>query len=125
MTAALVLAALLAAAPEAAPAAAPETAPLPPPDRDALVAGKLPDEPGRAVVQGKCLLCHSVEYVTGQRLTPGQWQKTVEKMRKFGAPLTDDEVKVASGYLGRNWTVDLPERRPAPVKAPPGSAGAR
>ncbi len=126
MSAAILLAILLTAGPDAdakkdaAAAAAP-----PPPDRAALVAGKLPDEPGRAVVQGKCLICHSVEYVTTQRLTPAQWQKTVDKMRKFGAPLTDEDVKVLSDYLGRNWTADLPERRPEPVAAPPGSAGPR
>ncbi len=121
MTAALLLAALLAAE----PAGAQPAAPRPPPDREALVAGKLPDEPGRAVVLGKCVICHSVEYVTSQRLTPAPWKATVVKMRKFGSPLTDEEVTVAADYLGRSWTVDLPEQRPAPVKAPPGSAGPR
>jgi hypothetical protein len=40
-------------------------------------------------------------------------------MRKFGAPLTDDEVKLVSEYLGRNWTPDLPDPRPAKAVAPP------
>jgi len=54
----------------------------------ALLDGQLPDDPARPLVQGKCLLCHSAEYVTSQRLTEGQWQKTVDKMRKFGSPAT-------------------------------------
>ncbi len=96
------------------------------PDPNAeLLAGKMPDEPARAVVQGKCLLCHSADYVTQQRLTPAQWQKTVEKMRKFGAPLTDDEVKQVSEYLSKHWTVDLPERRPPPAPPPRSAAPSR
>jgi len=90
-----------------------------------LLEGKLPEEPARSVLQGKCLICHTGDYVTLQRLTPTQWQKTVEKMRKFGAPLTDDEVKSLSTYLGKYWTVDLPERRPAPVAPPKGALPSR
>ncbi len=121
MIPALLAAALLAAAPEPAPPAAPKPAQAKEADalRLELVAGKLPDEPGRTVVQSKCVICHTQDYVTQQRLTPGQWQKTVEKMRKFGAPLTDDEVKLVSEYLGRHWTVDLPEPIPAKAVAPP------
>ncbi len=115
----LVASLLLGADPaEAKPTAAPA-------DEAALLEGKLPDDPARAVLQAKCLICHSGDYVTRQRLTPAQWLKTVEKMRKFGAPLTDDEVKPLADYLGRHWTVDLPERRPAPVKAPAGALPAR
>ena len=132
MIAALALAALL-AADRAAPAAAEvkpaeakaAAAPAQPADAKAdalrmeLVSGVMPEDPARAVVQGKCLICHSGEYVSQQRLTPGQWQKTVEKMRKFGSPLTDDEVKQVSEYLGRNWTTSLPDPKPAKAVAPP------
>lgn len=94
-------------------------------DRKALVEGQLPADPAKAVLEAKCLICHTGDYVTQQRLTPGQWQKTVEKMRKFGAPLTDDEVKELSAYLGRYWTPDLPERSGSPVKAPAGSVSVK
>lgn len=132
MIPALVAAALLAAAPEAQSAApAPAAAQAKPADAKAgdakagdalrldLVSGKLPEDPARDVVLGKCVICHSEEYVTQQRLTAGQWKGTVEKMRKFGAPLTDDEVKLVAEYLARNWTTDLPDPRPAKAVAPP------
>ena len=127
MIPALLAAALLAAAPEAkSPAPAAAAAPAKPADAKAadalrldLVSGKLPADPARDVVLGKCVICHSEEYVTQQRLTAGQWKGTVEKMRKFGAPLTDDEVKLVSEYLGRNWTTDLPDPRPGKAVAPP------
>jgi hypothetical protein len=87
----------------------------------ALVEGQLPDDPARPLVQGKCLLCHTSEYVTQQRLTEGQWQRTVEKMRKFGTPASDEEAKTMVAYLARNWTPDLPPPRPVRAPLPPGS----
>jgi cytochrome c553 len=123
---AVVAAALLAASPEAkspepASAAAQASAEAKAGDalRLELVSGKLPEDPARDVVLGKCVICHSEEYVTLQRLTAKQWKGTVEKMRKFGAPLTDDEVKLVAEYLARNWTTDLPDPRPAKAVAPP------
>lgn len=83
-----------------------------------IVAGKLPEDPARKVVLTKCQICHTADYVTQQRLTPVQWQKTVEKMRKLGSPLTDDEVKLVSDYLGRHWALGVPERPPRPERAP-------
>jgi hypothetical protein len=77
----------------------------------ALVNGQLPDDPARPLVQGKCLLCHSGDYVTQQRLTEGQWQRTVDKMRKFGTPANDEEAKLIVAYLSRYWTPDLPPPR--------------
>ncbi|HTO96309.1 MAG TPA: cytochrome c [Myxococcales bacterium] len=88
----------------------------------ALVEGQLPDDPARTLVQAKCLLCHSGEYVTMQRLTEKQWQATVEKMRKFGSPASDEEAKAMVAYLARYWTPDLPPLRPVLSPPPPGSA---
>ena len=87
----------------------------------ALVEGQLPDDPARPLVQGKCMLCHTGDYLTQQRLTEGQWQKTVEKMRKFGTPATDEEAKIIVAYLARNWTPDLPPPRLVRAPLPRGS----
>lgn len=118
MIAALAMSLLLASAPEA-PAAAPAAR-----DEEGLLAGKLPDDAARPLVRGKCFTCHSADYVTQQRLTPAQWERTVDKMRKYGAAMTDDEARAISSYLARSWTADLPERRPTPVEAPPGASSA-
>jgi Spy/CpxP family protein refolding chaperone len=83
-----------------------------------LIEGKLPDDPAKPLVEGKCMLCHSGDYLTQQRLTEGQWQKTVEKMRKFGAPATDEEVKVMAAYLAKYWTPGLAPGRPVRAAAP-------
>jgi Spy/CpxP family protein refolding chaperone len=86
-------------------------------DTKALVEGEMPDDPAKPLVQGKCLLCHTADYLTQQRLTETQWQKTVDKMRKFGTPASDDEAKLITAYLARYWTQDLPPAKP--VKAAP------
>jgi hypothetical protein len=92
-----------------------------PRDIQALVEGQLPDAPERALVQAKCLICHTGEYVTMQRLTEKQWQGTVEKMRKFGSPANDEEAKAMVAYLARYWKPDLPAQRAVLAPPPPGS----
>ncbi|MGZ6124849.1 MAG: hypothetical protein ACXWLR_07805 [Myxococcales bacterium] len=113
------LLAVAAVAAETTPAAS-ETA-NPPADMKALVEGQLPDAPARPLVQAKCLICHTDEYVTMQRLTEKQWQGTVDKMRKFGSPANDDEAKAMVAYLSRYWTPDLPPQRPVLAPPPAGS----
>lgn len=111
-------AALLAAA---AIAEGPAPAADAPADTKALLEGQLPDAPARALVQAKCLICHTGEYVTMQRLTEKQWQGTVEKMRKFGSPASDEEAKAMVAYLARYWKPDLPPQRAVLAPPPEGS----
>jgi hypothetical protein len=91
----------------------------------ALVEGRMPDDPALKLVQGKCLLCHSGDYLTQQRLTEGQWQRTVDKMRKFGTPATDEEAKAMVSYLARYWTPALAPPRPTPSALPRGSVSGK
>jgi hypothetical protein len=112
MGAALLLAGARAAAGEGAAAAA-------------LSEGSMPDDAAKPLVQGKCMLCHTGDYLTQQRLSEGQWQKTVEKMRKFGAPASDEEAKVISAYLSRYWTQDAQAAKPVRAAAPPAPRPAR
>ncbi len=89
-----------------------------------LAQADLPDGPARPIVQQKCMICHTAEYITQQRLAEGAWKKTVEKMRKFGSPLTDDEVAPLTAYLAKNWTPALPPAQGTPARAPKGSVPA-
>jgi hypothetical protein len=86
-------------------------------DEKALLKGEMPDDPGKPLVQRSCMLCHTGDYLTQQRLSEAQWQSTVQKMRKFGAPATDDEAKVMTAYLAKYWTQQLPA--PEPVRSGP------
>src|SRR5262249_16956901 len=93
-------------------------------DRDALLAGKLPDNaPETELVNAQCRICHTIEYLTQQRLGEAGWKKTIDKMRKFGANLTDDQVTSLVAFAARYWNPDLPRRTwvagPAPAGALP------
>ena len=81
-------------------------------DEKALLKGVMPDDPAKPIVQRSCMVCHTGDYLTQQRLNEGQWQSTVGKMRKFGAPANDDEAKLMTAYLARYWTQELPAPRP-------------
>lgn len=99
-------------APAPAPPASQPPAPTPPPiDRDALLAGKLPEgAPETELINAQCRICHSEQYVTQQRLSPAAWKKTIDKMRKFGAVLDDEKAASLAAFAARYWTPDLPPR---------------
>jgi hypothetical protein len=99
--------------------------PPPPPvtiDRDALLAGKLPEgAPETELVNAQCRICHSVDYLTQQRLSEAAWKKTIEKMRTFGANLTDEQVTSLVAFAARYWNPELPGRTWSPGPPPPGA----
>jgi hypothetical protein len=80
--------------------------------------GEFPPGDAVPVLQGKCAICHTTQYLTSQRLTPAQWEKTLKKMRGWGAPIDDGEQAKLQAYLAAFFTPTLPA---APVRlvAPP------
>ena len=102
------------------------TPPPPPPaapafDRDDLLAGKLPEGPEADLINAQCRICHSIEYLTQQRLGEPGWKKTIDKMRKFGAMLDDAQAATIVSFAARNWNTDLPDRWPQSVDPPAGA----
>jgi hypothetical protein len=91
-----VCSALWAASASAPPAAAPPAAEI----------TQLVDSPARDLTIGRCIVCHSVEYIPANApaMDRAGWQKSVQKMReRFGAPITDDEAKQIVEYLATNY----------------------
>jgi len=105
---ALVLAALVLAAgcrtPPAPLAPPPPVPPSPPPALGAEAEG---------LVENNCLACHSMDMLAQQRLTRAQWDAAVKKMRKWGAPLEEENeaplVEGLAAVLGQ----DAPPYHPA------------
>ena len=67
----------------------------------------LKDAPGRDLTVGRCIICHSVEYIPSNApaMNRAAWQKTIQKMKdKFGAPITDEEAKQILDYLDTNYS---------------------
>jgi mono/diheme cytochrome c family protein len=62
---------------------------------------------GRDLTVGRCIICHSVEYIPANApaMDRAAWQKTIQKMKdRFGAPITDEEAKQILDYLSANYS---------------------
>jgi sulfite dehydrogenase (cytochrome) subunit B len=68
---------------------------------------QLKDGAGRDLTVGRCIICHSLEYIPSNApaMNRAAWQKTLQKMReRFGAPLTDAEAKEILDYLDASYS---------------------
>jgi hypothetical protein len=63
----------------------------------------LADGQGKEIVEGGCGLCHGIDRVVAAKRSKGEWQKIVDKMIFFGAPLNADQAKTATDYLAANY----------------------
>jgi competence protein ComEA len=64
---------------------------------------KLPEGPGKAVVEKVCGDCHGVEMATTKRETKEGWNAIVDDMIQRGAQGTDAEFDQVVDYLARNF----------------------
>ena len=58
---------------------------------------------GKAVFEKKCVSCHGLDKVRSKKKTEKEWLLTVEKMKKKGASLNEEEVKSVVEYLAKNY----------------------
>jgi cytochrome c553 len=68
---------------------------------------ELKEAPGRDLTLGRCIVCHSVEYIPSNApaMNRAGWQKTIQKMReRFGASLSDEEARQILDYLDANYS---------------------
>ena len=78
-----------------------------PPNVAAAEVTELREGTGRDLTVGRCIICHSVEYIPSNApaMNRAAWQKTIQKMKdKFGAPITDEEAKQILDYLDANYS---------------------
>lgn len=67
----------------------------------------LADGAGRDLTIGRCIICHSLEYIPSNApaMNRAGWQKTIQKMKdRFGAPITDEESKQILDYLDGHYS---------------------
>jgi mono/diheme cytochrome c family protein len=62
-----------------------------------------PQNPGRAVVLGKCFQCHTDAMFRDQRQDRRAWEATVYRMIGRGALWTPEEIKLMADYLGTEY----------------------
>lgn len=67
---------------------------------------RLKDAPGRDLTQGRCAICHSLDYIPANApvMDRAAWGKSIQKMRdRFGAPISDAEAQQILDYLAANY----------------------
>src|SRR5579864_3324130 len=68
---------------------------------------------GRLSFQDNCLMCHSEELTSSQRLTSQQWAAEVTKMIGWGAPVPPEQKDPLVEYLASRYAANVP---PPPVE---------
>jgi streptogramin lyase len=82
-----------------------------------LAPPKLPEGPGKAIVEAKCNQCHYLHRLTQERWTRANWEQKIQWMRERiherGAnDLTDEEQKIVVDYLAKNFSNTTPKADP-------------
>ena len=54
---------------------------------------------GAATYQRACLVCHDADIIEQQKLTPTGWTRSVEKMMRWGATVSDTDKQPLVDYL--------------------------
>ena len=73
------------------------------PEKPDLVPSALPAGQGLALAKEKCLPCHDHTLIVGQKLDPGRWTREVEKMMRWGTPLSEAEKQTLVKYLAETF----------------------
>jgi len=70
---------------------------------------KLPEGPGKELVERVCGNCHGLENVVRARMTKERWGMIVDDMVSRGATATDAEVDQIVDYLAANFSKPKPQ----------------
>ena len=68
-----------------------------------LIAQQLPDGPGAAIVKSRCVVCHESDIITSQHLSLTGWTNSINKMVRWGSPITAEERDVLQPYLAMHF----------------------
>ena len=58
---------------------------------------------GEATFKRVCLACHEADMIQQQRLTPTGWTRSVEKMMRWGAAVSDADKQPLIDYLAARY----------------------
>jgi cytochrome c5 len=67
------------------------------------VASHAASEAGAATYKKVCLTCHEADIIEQQKLTPTGWTRSVEKMMRWGAAVSDAEKGPLVDYLASRF----------------------
>jgi len=64
------------------------------------------------LIIARCSVCHSSDLIAQQRLPREQWNATIEKMKHWGAEISDDEASLLLRYLSVRYHPAAPDQLP-------------
>jgi mono/diheme cytochrome c family protein len=71
------------------------------------------DARAEVLIIARCSVCHSPELLSQQRLSRERWESTVEKMKRWGAEISNDEADLLVRYLSALYHPGAPDHLPA------------
>ncbi|MFO0707800.1 MAG: c-type cytochrome [Nitrospira sp.] len=84
------------------------------------------------LILARCSVCHTPDLVAQQRLPKERWEATVEKMRHWGAEITEEEAGLLVRFLSARYHPGAPDslppldselRKAEPLTQEPAAAG--
>jgi sulfite oxidase len=63
----------------------------------------LPPGEGRRIVLERCVACHDEQLILEQHLDAGRWTREVEKMMRWGSPVSEKEKELLVRYLAESF----------------------
>ena len=70
---------------------------------EAAETAALPDDPRKALVTERCLLCHGAALIAQQRKDAAAWGRTVTQMRTWGTPIQEEDQTALVAYLAEHF----------------------
>lgn len=64
------------------------------------------------LIIARCSVCHTPDLIVQQRLPPERWQATVEKMKHWGAEISEEEAALLVRYLSARYHPGAPDNLP-------------
>jgi len=65
--------------------------------------GQNSDAAGKALVDGVCSSCHGADLITSKKATRAEWKDVVDRMKGYGATLTDAQNNTLLDYLEKTY----------------------
>lgn len=64
------------------------------------------------LILARCSVCHTADLITQQRLPRERWEATVDKMKHWGAEISQEEQILLVRYLSARYHPGAPDRLP-------------
>ncbi|MDC8447198.1 MAG: hypothetical protein LV473_02460 [Nitrospira sp.] len=65
---------------------------------------------GEGLLVARCAVCHSQDLVSQQRLSRDRWLATIDKMKHWGAEISEEEADLLVRYLSARYHPDAPDQ---------------